>query len=1033
MSSQNHLRRSLAIALSLLFFFQTAWVEKKSFSAAATHLSSPSSFNDVRDVQSTLRKIENNLHPNLIFPTLKLKEKLDSAKEDLSKLDSDFWSAFHALKQEWQRITQPSEGWANQLYPELNQTEGKGTVLSITADLMLEHPELLGLGTGGLGVLKRDDTFAFGDALGNENYFLAAPFYSQWSHQEVTKEGEQKWIFHKVNKEKLPLEELGVIKVPYGFDEPVEANLSEKVAAGEIPPTSRYIYVKVWKAKMGKGNLLLLDTDIAENEDLNRYVSWGKAQAHFESLKQHGFKYDPRHDRDIMERIYPKDKPGEDSQRQRFKQYVVLSLGAFKAFALANKESGIEIPSVLHLNDPHVAPAAAKIYADPKYKDVLTIYTNHTLVAGAGTQWFHPDNRLQHQKENKWFHPSFFLPFITKYPELATIFKTGKTLDVEFSNAAETIVATKLPYGRVNAVNSDEHAEKLREQKPALYQNSQKMGNLVGVDNGVDPYWGRLFPFLWENRSSSQFVAKAKEWIARITAQDIEREKRKAKQQLVDYINTRYKKWLNEHFDGKNPIDPTKMVMVFAKRFNAYKRPNMVLDVSEQIQEALKNRPNDELIQIIFSGKANDNDKTGEKLVKDIVAAQQEYKGEIRHSDGDKLFKELVGLQNKYHWNLDDQQGKTVLKELIAATNGYSKQMNGNGSAEKLFQDLLSLLKKVSGNYATDESRELVQNLKTLTNKYRNRVRVLYLEDYHIEVSQKLLPAADFWLNTPQRHQEASGTSLLKALINAAILISTQSGAALHKAFFKNGENALLVDVGPELYEIPLGNERSQEVEDEEKNQLAQVVIQSHDLYYRPEQQQKFGQMRLACMKKLYEVSSFRQVEDQMVKTVMPLIFRRDFKKEVVDIEASATGAFEVKVDLGKFPPRNAEVVLHYQDASVGNGPWKSAELKRFRPVEGKNGQYMFKFKGRPPFELGNVNYVIKVKYKDKANAEVPSSLYNPEFDHDPWVHAIRLEEKFFFKPGHEVKPAGYGNFNTVTIHHIPEEVDSSLALAASI
>ncbi len=1020
-----------AVTLSLLFFFSTAPAEKR-LSQTAIHLSSPSSFNDPRQVETTLLKMSRNLHPNLIFPTIELKKKLDGANGELSKLDSDFWSAFHELEKEWKRITQPSEGWTNQKYPELKQTDGQGTVLSITADLMLEHPALLGLGTGGLGVLKRDDTFAFGEALGNENYFLVAPLYSQWSHQEVTKEGEQKWIFHAITKEKLPLEDLGVIHIPYGFDEPIgdKASLAKKVADGEIPPTSRYIAVKVWKAKMGKGNLLLLDTDIDENEKKERYIHLEKAEAHFNYLKQFGFKYDSRHDRDIMERIYPKDKPGEDSQRQRFKQYVVLSLGAFKAFALANKERGIKIPSVLHLNDPHVAPAAAKIYADPKYKEVLTIYTNHTLVAGAGTQWFHPDKRLRNQKANKWFHPIFFLPFINKFPELANIFGKGEALDVEFSNAAETIVATKLPYGRVNAVNSDEHAVKLAQQKPELYGGNYK-GNLVGVDNGVDIYWGRLFPFLWENLSPSQLIEKAKQWIKAITAQDIEKEKRKAKQQLVDSISTRYKNWLDEHFDGKNPIDPTKMVMVFAKRFNAYKRPDMVLNVSDQIREALRNSPDTEVIQIIFSGKANDNDDTGKKLVRDIVAAQQEYKGEIRYSDGDKLFKELVSLKNKYQQYLYYPSDKEFLQELTTFTDEYLNQSEGN-NPEKLFKNLLSLIEKLSDkNYATPEKQELFRQLKELSHKYRNRMRVLYLPDYHIEVSQKLLPAADFWLNTPQRHQEASGTSLLKALINAAILISTQSGAALHEAFFKNGKNALLVDVGSELYEIPLGHERAQEVEDEEKKQLAALVVHAHDLYYRPEQRDNLGRMRLACMEELHEVSSFRQVEDQMVKTVMPLLFRRDFKKEVVDIEASATGAFEVKVDLGKFPPQNAEVVVHYQDASVANGPWKNAELKRFRPVEGKEGQYLFKFKGQPPFERGNVKYVIRLKYKE--NPEVPSSLYNPEFNRDPWVNAIRLEEKFFFKPGHEVKPAGYGACNEITIYHIPEDIDSSLSLATSI
>jgi len=383
------------------------------------------------------------------------------------------------------------------------------------------------------------------------------------------------------------------VRVPYGFDEPVKGeefgdidmddprnqdqfeafkrNLKHKVQIGAIPPTSRYIYVKVFKLKMGKGNLLLLDTDIPENqdpEDLNddksfdRYIHPEAAKAEFRKLNQYDYyQYDPAHDRKIFDRIYPKDRAGADSQRMRFKQFVNLSLGSFKAFKLANQKRGIEIPTFLHLNDPHTAPAAAKVLVDPRYQDVLVTYTNHTLVKGAGTQRFDLAKLQEIQPDNDWLNPVFWIPF-GKIPLIKAAFQVEET-SVEFSKAAEILVAQYIRYGRVNAVNSDEHAVKLRQRKPKLYTDL----NLVGVDNGVDFTWAeKILKVDWENLSPEEVKELIRELVQALKPEEVRSAKQEAKKELVEFINERYQPWLDKHFNGVNPIDPNKMLMVFATR-----------------------------------------------------------------------------------------------------------------------------------------------------------------------------------------------------------------------------------------------------------------------------------------------------------------------------------------------------------------------------------------------------------------------------------------------------------------------------------
>ncbi len=923
------------VAFTLTFSIQPSFTK--------TSYLSPSSDMSVHyEVFQELKKIEQNLHPLLGLPAVKLLAELEAVEGDLLLLDDGFWPKYEALRNEYERIMLAPSGWVYDKYPALRQTDGKGTVLSITADLMLEHPELIGLGTGGLGVLKRDDTFAFGEAFGNEDYFLVAPFYNERSNQVLDEKGQQTWAFQPVDKAKAPVEEVGIIRIPYGFDEYKNDDLNDpekfeafkqlqkkRVASGEIPPTSRFIYVKVWKAKMGKGNLLLLDTDIDENEQEDRYVNPEKAAEHFSYLEQFGFERNARHDRDIMSRIYPKEVPGKDSQRQRFKQFVILSLGSFKAFQLVNKDRGIERPTFLHLNDPHVAPAAAKVFADDFYEDVLTVYTNHTLVKGAGTQWFHPDERQQneHQRKNIWFHPTYYLPFHS-VPGVSPVFQRDGA--IEFSQAAESIVADMVKFGRVNAVNSDEHGPKLQEQKQDLYQ---MWDNLVGVDNGVDINWAPPeFRFQWEGLTPEEIQSKLAEFMDQLDDETIAEVKRKGKKDLVRFIEERY--------GIKNAIDPTKMLVVFAKRINAYKRPKMVLEIVDQIKEALKDRGQDEVIQIIFSGKSNDNDKIGERLVQEIVKAEREFEG---------------------------------------------------------------------------------------------RVKVLYLPDYHIEVAQKLLVGADFWLNTPRRHKEASGTSLLKGLINATPLISTQSGAALHKAFFEHGENALLVDVnadpkanGEDVYER---HPEDLFVEEIEKGQLAKLMVEAHDLFYRAKKQQKFRSMRRKGIAKLYEVSSLRQGVDQIDRTFIPLLVKRDFKKDVDWIEASpvATGGahFEVDVDLGSFSPKHVRVGVLYQDSSMTDMPWEEHFLDHVQPIDGRKGAY--KFKAQIPLQQGEARYVVFLEYK------AGGALSKKVFADDLWIQEVLNERQWFFKDGRGIRKPGYGQYNKVYVLKSADTDGSRTSLGSSI
>jgi starch phosphorylase len=54
--------------------------------------------------------------------------------------------------------------------------------------------------------------------------------------------------------------------------------------------------------------------------------------------------------------------------------------------------------------------------------------------------------------------------------------------------------------------------------------------------------------------------------------------------------------------------------------------------------------------------------------------------------------------------------------------------------------------------------------------------RVVFLEDYDIELAQTIIPGCDIWLNTPRRPHEASGTSGMKAAVNGVLNLSVLDG-----------------------------------------------------------------------------------------------------------------------------------------------------------------------------------------------------------------------------------------------------------------
>ena len=74
------------------------------------------------------------------------------------------------------------------------------------------------------------------------------------------------------------------------------------------------------------------------------------------------------------------------------------------------------------------------------------------------------------------------------------------------------------------------------------------------------------------------------------------------------------------------------------------------------------------------------------------------------------------------------------------------------------------------------EGKKLIEEVYGYIEKLKDEIKVVYLEDYSMQMAAKLTSGVDVWLNTPLPPFEASGTSGMKAAHNGVINFSVLDG-----------------------------------------------------------------------------------------------------------------------------------------------------------------------------------------------------------------------------------------------------------------
>ena len=446
--------------------------------------------------------------------------------------------------------------------------------------------ESLPIYSGGLGVLSGDHIKSASD-LGIPLIGIGL-FYGQgYFLQRLDQTGWQREEYLQTDVNQLPMQ-------------PAIGINGEPVVV-EIATRGGVIRAKVWRVKVGRCDLLLLDSNVAGNapEDL-----------------------------ETTSRLY-----GGDA-RTRIRQELLLGIGGFRAL----KAMGIT-PGVLHLNEGHSGFAVFEAIRDRMVDEGLdfttaaslipreVIFTTHTPVP-AGHDRFSADLMEEHLgplREQLGISHENMMGFGREYPT-----DQGEPFCM-------TVLGLKLAR-RVNAVSSL-HGEVSRAMWKGLYPNRPEDAVPIGhITNGVHvPSWlapqmcrlyDRHLGVNWQRHSA---VAKTWEKIESVDDGELWETHLALKAQLIDFARRRAREQAERREEPAATLkkldkilSPDALTIGFARRFATYKRANLVLADMHRLASMVNDpkRP----VQFLFAGKAHPRDEPGKTVLQQIAEMMRDSK-----------------------------------------------------------------------------------------------------------------------------------------------------------------------------------------------------------------------------------------------------------------------------------------------------------------------------------------------------------------------------------------------------------------------
>ncbi|MDI9895703.1 alpha-glucan family phosphorylase [Rhodococcus sp. IEGM 1381] len=475
--------------------------------------------------------------------------------------------------------------------------------------------------SGGLGILAGDHLKEASD-LGLPLIGVGLLYRSGYFRQSLTADGWQAERYPSLDPHGLPLRLL-----TDDGDSPVLIHVSM--------PGSRVLRARVWVAQVGRVPLLLLDSDIADNDPELRGVT---------------------------DRLYGGD------QDHRIKQEILAGIGGVRAIRAYTRAHGLPDPEVFHMNEGHAGFLGVERIRELVTTGALdfdsalaavragTVFTTHTPVP-AGIDRF-PADLVRHYFGSEDGGPdSALLPGLP----MDRILDLGGESDASVFNMAH--MGLRLGQ-RANGV-SKLHGIVSREMFNGLWPGFDASEVPIGsVTNGVHaPTWSAR-EWAQEGEMSSERV-----WSTRnsLRAQLVDEVRRRVRRSALERGSTQAEiSWT------ANVFDPNVLTVGFARRVPTYKRLTLMLREPERLRAMLLDpeRP----VQLVVAGKSHPADDGGKALIQQIVKFADQ--ADVRHRivflpDYD------MSMARFLYWGCDVWLNNPLRPLEACGTSGMKSALNG--------------------------------------------------------------------------------------------------------------------------------------------------------------------------------------------------------------------------------------------------------------------------------------------------------------------------------------------------------------------
>ncbi|WP_419948403.1 alpha-glucan family phosphorylase [Candidatus Palauibacter sp.] len=485
--------------------------------------------------------------------------------------DPAFLQRYDAVCAAVDAVSSDESGWFGRRHPDL---AGR-PVAYFCAEFALH--ESIPIYSGGLGVLAGDHLKAASD-LGIPLVGVGLMYAHGYFDQTLGPDGWQEDADDPLDPGLTPLERLG------GADDTPWLTW--------IRGAGRRIYIGAWRLRVGRVPLVLLDTDLPENDAA---------------------------DRGLSHQLYA---GGVD---HRLRQEALLGVGGVRVLSAL----GIE-PKAWHANEGHAAfmmveRARRRIRDGLPFREAVarvrasTVFTTHTPVP-AGHDVF------SHAQIRDWTGEKFW----EETRQRDEILGLGLNPHDEAGDRFHMTAAAIRLAGRVNGV-SERHGRVSREIWGRLWDGRPVAEAPIGhVTNGVHlETWmaedvaallDAYLPSDWRDRAHEEAVWRD---LHTLPAEALWRVRQRLKLRLLDLMREEARRRWREHWPetahlvgAGTLMSPYPLTIGFARRFAAYKRADLMFRDLDRLLALLADpgRP----VQLIFAGKAHPRDEAGKRVLQRV-------------------------------------------------------------------------------------------------------------------------------------------------------------------------------------------------------------------------------------------------------------------------------------------------------------------------------------------------------------------------------------------------------------------------------